>query len=138
MPAQPAPQQEVRRKVSNLNAVGIITIALILDAFQFLLSLTVIGALFDVFVAMVAWIIFFVWFFLMDIKYLSGKKSMTKILSVFGSLGIEAIPVVDDLPGLTVGVIGVIWSSRKEEAQQKKLVAANDNEPQTEEYQEAA
>ncbi len=145
------PPQEVRRKISTLNAIWIISIAVICDCLQFLLTLGVISSIFNILITIIAWTIFAVWFFLLGINYFKGKKAMSKVLSVFGSLIVELIPILDALPTLTIGVVGIIWSSRKEEAEAKALaqnqaeqtaaalrVAANDNDVLIDRQQEAA
>lgn len=97
-------------------------VALIGDMFQFLLNLAdiipVLGfaiSLLAILVTFFEMCIFGVWFAIMGINYFSGKKSGMKTLSAFGSLAIEAIPLLDALPGITMGVLGIIISSRLEE-----------------------
>jgi hypothetical protein len=144
--------QDGRRKISNVNAFFIIAVAVICDCLQFLLTLGVISSIFNVLITIIAWVIFGVWFFILGINYFKGKKALSKVVSVFGSLVIELIPILDALPTLTLGVIGIIVSSRKEEAEARKLAqgeaaksaaavrasAANDNEGAAAQYRRAA
>ncbi|MEK7079947.1 MAG: hypothetical protein AAB883_01640 [Patescibacteria group bacterium] len=88
-------------------------LALVLDVIQFFLTLTVIGSFVSMFVAMLAWIVFFIWFALLGVSYFDAKGG--KKLAIAGvSFISELIPFIDALPGLTIGVIMLVLQHNKE------------------------
>ncbi len=110
----------VPHKISNVEAGFMIAVALILDGIQFLFTLFVITSFFSILVTVLAICIFGVWFAIHRVNYFSGRKTGAKILSVFGSMFVELVPLIDGLPAITAGVIGIIVSTRLEERSARK------------------
>jgi hypothetical protein len=102
-------------KISNVAAAGMLGVALILDLVQFLLTLAILTVLVNILITFLAVCIFGIWFAVMGINYFQGRKAGLKVLSSFGATIIELVPVIDGLPGITAGVLGIIVSSRLEE-----------------------
>lgn len=94
------------KRISPVTASFIIGTALIFDGLQFILTLTVFGSVLSWFIAMIAWIIFFIWFALLGVNYASGGGK--KLAAAGASLITELIPLIDALPALTLGVTTVI------------------------------
>lgn len=104
-----------------------IAVALILDGIQFLFTLFVITSLFSILVTVLAICIFGVWFAIHRISYFSGRKTGTKVLSMLGSMFVELVPLVDGIPAITAGVIGIIVSTRMEERSARKTAGKKEN-----------
>ena len=102
-------------RISWLTASFMIAIALVLDAIQFVLTLFLLTEPLAELATFIAIPVFGVWFLLLGVNYFGGKRSTTKVISALGSTVVELIPFVDALPGITLGVGGVIWASRKED-----------------------
>ncbi len=124
-----------------------IIIAILFDGIQFLLTLTGVGIILAIPIGWFAEISFTLWYFLIGAISITGKSSGLKTFSILGSAVIESVGLVDDLPGITAGVVGVIVSTRIEDKSRKPAaqtnkgratpVAANDNGLENE-YREAA
>ncbi len=117
----------VPHKISNITAAFMIGLALLLDGFQFLLTLLVVTAPLSIFIAFLSICIFGVWFALCKVNYFSGKGAGLKSFSVFGSTILELVPFLDGLPGITAGVIGVIVGSRMGETKKKTIPSSTSN-----------
>jgi hypothetical protein len=142
-------EAKVPRKISNITAFFMITVALLLDLLQFLLTLLVLTSPIAELVTFLALCIFGVWFAIMRVNYFSGRKVGMKVASAFGSAVVELVPILDAVPGITLGVAGVIVATRIEERSQQSAApsvvgkvrfgpqklpnAANDNDSQLEE-----
>ncbi len=96
-----------KKKIGWVTAGMIIVLALIFDAIQIFLTLTVIGTVFSWFVSGLAWIIFLVWFMLLGVSYFD-KGGAVRLLTVFASVITELLPLINALPGLTIGVTALI------------------------------
>lgn len=111
--------QQKPPRVSAITLFFMIMISIVLDGVQFLLTLTVVGALFAWLVTALAMCIFGVWFLLLGINYFSGRKAGLKMASMFSSVVIELVPILSALPGITIGVLGVVAASRLEDREDK-------------------
>lgn len=120
------------KKISTINAVFLIGAALLFDGIQFVLTLTVIGTVAAWFVSAFAWILFLIWFALLGTNYFD-KGAGTKILTVFASVIAELMPLVNALPGITLGVVALIVQNRiahaKESAVAPKAASAGARRP---------
>lgn len=110
-------------KISNITAGFMIMLALLFDLLQFLLTIFVVTALLAELVTFFALCVYGVWFAIMRVNYFSGNKTGLKAASAFGSAVLELVPVLDGLPGITMGVIGVIAGTRLEEKAKSVVLA---------------
>ncbi|MBU6323651.1 MAG: hypothetical protein KGI41_03315 [Patescibacteria group bacterium] len=125
-------KEEKRERISLVTAGFMTGIALLLDAFQAIVSIAMgvtaaatagVGAtvgvpimfLTDWMVDMVAGVGFWVWFLLCDVN-LNGKNAGAIITNTVLSAVIEAVPLLDVLPGITFGVVRTILLVRAEDA----------------------
>lgn len=115
----------------------LVAVAIMFDALQFLLSFLfvlpavgwAIALAIPFFITLLAAIVFGLWFKLEKVSFLKGKRAVAKIVGGGGALVAETVPLIDDLPLITGGVLNIIINSRIEDAEQaKKRPAANDNE----------
>jgi hypothetical protein len=107
-----------KQRISVVTGIFMIAIAFIIDAAQFLVVfIPGVDVVLDFFLGILAIMIFGVWFFLLGVNYFSGSKSGTKLATMLTTAIIEAVPLVDALPGLTLGISTLIWATRKEDAE---------------------
>lgn len=106
-------------RISTTTAFFMIVVAVLLDLIQFVFTLFVITSLLSELVTFFALCVFGVWFAILGVNYFSGKKVGLKLASVFTSAIVELVPLIDGLPAITAGVVGIIVSVRKEDAQPK-------------------
>jgi hypothetical protein len=120
-----APQPPQKQTIGMIVAVLMVMLALLFDAAQFLATflhiLPVVGnaaaVVFAWFITILATSIFAVWFALHDISYASGRGAGRRMLIALSAVVIELIPIIDALPAITIGVIGIIIESRIQDAQ---------------------
>jgi len=112
--------------------------AAILDLIQIILTLFVFTAPLAELSTFIAMPLFGIWFLILGVSYFGGKRATAKVVSALGSAVVELIPFLDAVPGITLGVYGVIRASRKEDKEkyEEQRKAANDNERL--QYEEAA
>lgn len=103
-------------KISNVQIGLLVGTAVLIDGIQALLTLTVIGSVFAVFLSVFAALSFFLWFALLGINYF-GKGAAIKMLASLGTLVAELIPIISGLPAITAGVVTLIVQSRIEDMQ---------------------
>jgi hypothetical protein len=139
-------------------AALMVSFALLFDAAQFLATflhiLPVVGnaaaLVFAWFITILAASVFGVWFALHGISYATGRGAGRRMLIALSAVIIELLPIIDALPAITVGVIGIIIESRIQDAQKKVLpvpqprpvrprytpppIAANDNAEEEQRY----
>jgi|CXWL01.1.fsa_nt_gi hypothetical protein len=123
-------------RVGNITAFFMILIAFVLDLVQFLFvwipGVDVVVGYLAAFFALCG---FGVWFAVLRVNYFSGKRSGAKVLSLFTGTAVELIPIIDALPAITAGVIGIIVSSRSEDALESKTVALSRKPSKTQRVQ---
>ncbi len=115
-------------RITGVSMFFMYSVAIMMDALQGLFTFLVFTAPFAELVTFIAAPLFGLWFLIMGVSFFSGKSATSKVLSALGSTVIELVPFLDALPGITIGVYGVISASRKEdrekyEEQRKKLEA---------------
>lgn len=103
-------------KISNVQIGLLVGTAVLIDGIQALLTLTVIGSVFAVFLSVFAAMSFFLWFASLHINYF-GKGAAIKMLASLGTLVAELIPIISGLPAITAGVVTLIVQSRIEDMQ---------------------
>ncbi|MDB5264978.1 MAG: hypothetical protein JWN64_549 [Parcubacteria group bacterium] len=105
-------------RIGGTAAGFMIGTAILFDAIQFLLTLTVIGSLVTFLVTILATIVFALWFALLGesiFKQNAAKKALISMASVIT----ELVPVIDALPAITLGVVALIAQSRSEDRKGK-------------------
>lgn len=121
------------KRISNLVAGLMLGTALIFDGLQVLLTLTVVGSVASPLITFAAVSMFALWFLIYGINYIGGRKAGIKLASTVGATVAELVPLINGLPAITLGVLGVIYASRKEdkenaEAAQKAAVKRQEEE----------
>lgn len=106
----------VAHKIPLYVAAAMLTVALILDMTGFFVGLIpIIGVLLlTKMVTLVAIPLFGVWFALSGVTLLSGERVGLKVVSMFAGIVIETVPILDMLPGIFAGVLGIIIATRLE------------------------
>lgn len=102
-------------QISNINAGFMIATALIFDAVQVLLTISVFLIPLSWLVTGLSITIFGVWFAVLGVNYMSGRKAGIKMLSALTATVGELVPVINALPAFTAGVVMIIISTRLED-----------------------
>jgi hypothetical protein len=101
--------------------------ALVLDAIEFLLTLTVIGAVASEVIGITGTILFFIWFHFLGVKYFDGRGG-NKLMTMMVNSVIEAIPFVNGFyPGFSIAAWRIVAITKKEDeerAEKKGRLAA--------------
>ncbi len=108
-----------KQRIGMFTAGIMLGIAFLFDLVQVPLTVTVILP------TLVGWFavgFFWCWFKLLDVEYFAGKRAGLKILALLGPAVMSAIPIVNDLPELTAGVLVTIVVVALED---KELVPAS-------------
>ncbi len=112
--------EEPKMRIGFVATSLLLVVALTLDALQFLLLfIPGLDVVFDFFIGVIAIIVFGVWFAILGVNYFSGDRTGAKLLSMVGSSVVELVPLLDALPGITLGVWGIIYAVQKEDAAKK-------------------
>lgn len=104
-------------KVGNGAAAAMLTVAVLIDGIQALLTFTVIGSIVATLITFLASFGFWLWFALHGVKY-TGKDAGKKALIVLASVIAELVPFVNMLPATTAGILGIILTERVKEAKE--------------------
>jgi len=112
----------MRSRISFVTGLFLIATAAVFDGVSFLLTpLLGLGSIVTVF----AYILLFVWFALLGVQFMSGKKALQKLGTMGGTAIIDALPVIGGLaPAITVGVIIVIIITYFEDKEEALKLAA--------------
>ena len=106
---------EKKHTIGNVTAGFMITVALLMDGVQFLLTLSVLLVPLSWLVTFFSIILFWLWFVLSGVKY-SGTNGGKRLLIMLGTAVAELVPFINALPAITAGVIGTIVQTRLEDA----------------------
>jgi|SRR3989338_5739878 len=94
-------------KISPINAVFLILVALFFDGIQVFLTLIIIGAVLNWMVSMFAAMTFYIWLKMLGVSYWEGNGTR-KLLSFIGCGFLEAVPIFNAFLGWTVFVVLII------------------------------
>lgn len=98
------------RSVGMITTILMITVALVFDGLQFILTLLLVGVVLNPIITVAAYLIFFLWFTLgCGVKF--RGKSLTGGIT---TLILEFVPGLNALPGITFGVVITILTSWSE------------------------
>lgn len=106
---------QVRYRVSNVSLGFMLALAVVFDLLQFLLTLTVVGALFTLLFGFVGFIIYAIWFLILGVNYIQGRKAAAKLGTLIATWVVEFMPLLNALPSMTVGVLLIALISRAED-----------------------
>ena len=143
-----------QEKIGPVTIFSLVAIAILVDLIQFLLTLTVLGAVFSWFLTPLVWIVFFIWFQLLGVQYITNKGG-GKLFTSLSAIVVELVPFINALPATTTGVAILIYQHNKEVRKKEKKNApfltrqvgkrrigrgspASDNAPAAGEQREAA
>lgn len=114
-----------KQRISFLTAVFMLILAFSIDGAQFVAAFILgVNVALDFFLGALGTIVTDVWFVILGVNFFGGSKAGTKIASILTTAIIEAVPLIDALPGLTMGVATIIWATRKEDAEKIAKAAA--------------
>lgn len=105
---------QVQYRLNFIKIAVLLTFAFVVDALQFILSLTgigeivseLIGLLADVFLPLAAW--------MMGVRY-GGTQGGQKMLALLGGTVLELVPFLNDLPGYTLEMAALVLLTRSED-----------------------
>lgn len=121
-------------RVSNLVWGIMLAMTIIGDGLQFILLFAGVGVVVDTFIEVAVMGPIYLWLALLGVSFIDGKKRGSKFASVIATSVIELIPVLDALPGMTIGLIALVHSSRQEDKlvyeEQQRATAARALEEQ--------
>lgn len=106
-----------KHTVGTVTAGLMIAFALVFDGIQALLTISVFLLPFSLFVTFFSVIGFSIWFALLGMNY-SGRFGAARLLTMIATAVAELAPVINALPAITAGVIGLIVLSRFEDMRQ--------------------
>lgn len=118
MPRTDEQAEPKEARVSILMGGLMVGVAILFDIIQALLDL--LGGLIPPlliipwFMSGVAFIVFFIWFKLLDVNYLD-RNAAVKLLTMLVSAAAELIPFINMIPALTLGVVALVTISRFED-----------------------
>ena len=114
-------------RISTMTWIFMTSVAVVFDLLQILVTLLAVVlaplAVLTIPITGAALCIFWLWFMINGVSYLSGNKMGLKLTSALSSSIVELVPVLSALPGVTIGVTGVIIASRIEDAEKAKAAA---------------
>lgn len=102
-----------KHTIGNLTAGLMIATAALLDGIQFLLNLTVFLLPLSIFLTICATIMFGLWFALAGVKY--DRAAGRKLLIMIAMTVTELAPVINAIPAISAGVIGMVVQTRLED-----------------------
>lgn len=101
------------QEIKKVTAAFMIMVALIFDAIQALINLIpIIGQVLSFFVSVFSFLTFYVWFKMNNVSFSNSKRA----LKFGGGMILEAIPVLNALPALTLSVFMIISETRMKKA----------------------
>lgn len=109
-----------KHTIGTVTAGLMIAFALVFDGIQALLTVSVFLLPFSIFVTFFSVIGFSIWFALLGISY-SGRFGAARILTMIATAVAELAPIINALPAITAGVIGLIVLSRFEDMKQSLI-----------------
>jgi hypothetical protein len=103
-------------RIGQMTKYMLLTVAILFDGAQFLVAfIPVFDVIADFILGITAIFIFGVWFMLLGVSYFSGSKSGSKITNMVATSVVELVPLLDALPGITIGVWNIISATRQED-----------------------
>tara|TARA_B100001971_G_scaffold135384_1_gene125058 strand:- start:359 stop:751 length:393 start_codon:yes stop_codon:yes gene_type:complete len=108
--------EEKKQRIGNMQGWLMVAVAAAVDIVQILLVFFFgVGLLVNRFITIFAFMMFFFWFALNGVSFLTGKMSMKKMTRFFGTAFGEIIPVLGALPLWALGIWLTIRSVREED-----------------------
>jgi hypothetical protein len=95
-------------RINLLNAASLVTFAIFADIVGAIISL-IPGV--SILVTIVGWLILNLWFTMLGVGFMDGRRIGTMLASIV----VEAMPVLNILPGFTVAVIAIIIMVKSED-----------------------
>lgn len=105
-----------KKRIDNITAAAMITIAIIFDLFSLIPIVNIITTI-------AAWFIFITWFYMKGVGFINPKRFATAATSII----VELIPFLSMLPGLTLAIIVTIFMLRNEDRQKQNNVIIKTN-----------
>lgn len=102
------------QKIGNAQAAMMIAVALMIDLFQFVLGLLMIGVVLNYFISFMALLIFWFWFLMNGVHFMGSMKEVRIGMTFFGTAFGEMapIPFFNVLPIWTFGIGATIAMTR--------------------------
>lgn len=110
-----------KNRLGTAQAPLLLATALLVDTFQTMLGLVIVGALFSPLITVLAWLSYFVWYKLLDIGFMD--RGVQKLFIFFGAGLLEMIPYINIIPAWTTSVILMIFIVKHEDARYNKKKA---------------
>ena len=110
-----------RRRISRTVAGLMVGTAALVDSGQFVLNLIpVLGQFMGLMMSFIAFIGFVLWFALMGVNFIAGRRAGMKMMAAFGTTIVELVPLVQALPAMSMGVAITIIASWLEDTADKE------------------
>jgi len=107
-------------RINTVTAAFMIGGAVAMDLVQFLLLITIVGTLLNSMLTFIAFISYFIWFYLHGVSIFGGRKAWLKVAAATGGTLGELIPVLNAFPLMTPSIVAVIMLSRMEDREGRK------------------
>lgn len=101
------------KKIGVAQGMVMIVTAAFIDFVQFLLTLLIIGIIINPLISVIAFILFWSWFSLNGVKFFSGVKGIARFGIMSWTFLSELVPLLNAMPGWTVGVTMTYLSARR-------------------------
>lgn len=111
----------MHRRIGLGTSFFLVSAALVLDGIS-LLAAFVPG--FGIVVAVFAYVLFFLWFALLGVRFMSGQKALRKVGSMAAGFIAEALPLIGALPAITMSVVLIILITYAEDKKAARKQAA--------------
>lgn len=115
----------MKQEIGIITSIALVGVALIFDGIQALLTLSVFLIPVAWFMSALAWIIFLLWFLYLGVSYFD-KGGALRLLTALAAIVTELLPIINALPGLTIGVVALIvqhnLAVKREERRPGKVV----------------
>jgi hypothetical protein len=97
--------EERKQRISTWMGATLIITALSIDAFQALLNILLIGEFVSPTISVCADVLFVTWFWMLGVSFTKDPRAF---MSMAAQAIIGLIPILNTLPELTLGIIGVV------------------------------
>ncbi|MBU1046334.1 hypothetical protein KKH36_00965 [Patescibacteria group bacterium] len=113
---------ENKGKIDNITGILMISTALFIDGFQFLLLILLIGPFVNWMISILAFMTFWLWFTLKGVKFIRNPKNF---FTLSGGTLVEIIPILGSLPAWTLTITSLVLMNKLERIQEKIIKKDN-------------
>lgn len=121
----PPPEIKVTYRLNFISSATLIGIGVLVDALQFIPSLTGVGEIFSEVIGLLADVLIPMIAFVLGVRFGIGE-----ITTFIGTDGVEILPFVNDLPGYTAQTVTLVLMTRSKDIERAVAKAAEERKKQ--------